>query len=97
MTLRLPSDTSWKRCPRSWCDGHGKRLYIEVGQHETDGDLNVRHVCYWCGYSERGPINPTVARKSPYMAELLARVRAGRDYGVEIPMVYDRATAEDVD
>lgn len=87
---------SYLRCPRTTCPDYGKRLLIDTGQSENGGEIETRHYCL-CGYSERGPANPTVARKGVYMAELLARVRAGRDYGVEIPMRTDLPAVEEVE
>ena len=91
MTVQLPPDNhaSWKRCPKTSCEDYGKRLYIEVGQHESLGELTVEHRCITCQYVEFGPANPTAAKKTSRtvrsLAALLMRQRLG---GVEIPLVY---------
>jgi len=84
--------TSDRRCPR--CH---KKLAMDVGANENEGDLEIRWFCLNDDYSERGPVNPTAARKSPYMAQLLARVRAGQDQGLEIPMRTDLPSVEEVE
>lgn len=91
------------RCPRSSCDRYGRRLVMEIGQHESRGDLTVEHRCE-CGYVEFGPSTPESARRtSETFAEVYARVLAQRlrltgDTGVEIPLVYDdEAWPEEVD
>lgn len=80
---------SWLRCPRTQCADYGKRLFLEVGQHETEGDLRLRHWCV-CGYQETSTGSPSVAaRTSPILARVRDKVRRGRDDSVEVPMHYD--------
>ena len=94
MTLPAATDLSWRRCPRTTCDDYGKRLQLDVGQHEDHGDLRVRHWCL-CGYQEWGPRTPTAARSAPgSIAALLYRIR--RD-GVEIPMRTDIPAVEEAE
>lgn len=91
--MNLPSvrdgyDTkSDKRCPRTTCDDYGKRLELDVGQHETHGDLRVRHYCPSCTYQEFGPSNPVAARRSSgTVHDVLYRIRRE---GYVMPLVYD--------
>lgn len=86
MTLPVRSDMSWKRCPKSSCPDYAKRLMLEVGQHETEGDLTVEHRCPTCGYCERGPRTPIAARRTSAVAE---RIRQHRMDGWVIPLVKD--------
>ncbi|HEY6110027.1 MAG TPA: hypothetical protein VIV56_14105 [Gemmatimonadales bacterium] len=76
-------DNSDLRCPYD-----GKRMILDAGQHETDGDLTIRHECLHCGHFEDATRNPTVAAKTtarPFLARTRDRVRAG----VEVPMRTD--------
>lgn len=87
MTLPATTDKSWLRCPRSTCDQYGKRLELDVGQHESLGDLRVRHWCPDCGYEEHGPSTPTAARRtSTTLRDLLYRQRRE---GIVLALHYD--------
>ena len=70
---------SWKRCPRSSCPDYGRPLALEVGAHETRGDLTAEHRCVSCGYVEYGPSTPEAARRtSATFAEVYERILAQR-------------------
>lgn len=67
---------SWRRCPKTTCGDYGKRLTLDVGAHESHGELTVRHSCLACGYAEEGPRTPEAARRSSgTVAALLYRQR----------------------
>ena len=91
---------SSKRCPRSSCPSYGRRLVLEVGQHETRGDLTTEARCMDCGYVETGPSTAESARRtSATVAEVFDRILAQRqrltgDVGVEIPLTYDDEPVE---
>jgi len=75
------------RCPRD-----GKRLdIVDVGQDDATGagDLRAAHECSTCGYRE---IDKAWSRPLRTDGESAARRRLNRLRGVEVPMVYDRAT-----
>lgn len=85
------SSRSDPRCPR--CH---KKLFADVGAHETRGDLEVVWSCLNGCYSEQSLAFAEQARKvSPIVQQIAAenlrqkRLRGfGRDTGVEIPLVY---------
>jgi hypothetical protein len=62
------------------CPYDHKRLAIDMGQHESEGDLEVVHFCLECTYSEvqRPERDKTSDGPRLSMAEILAKVRAGR-------------------
>ena len=82
-----------KRCPRSSCADYGHRLGIEIGQHETRGDLTVEQRCLSCGYAEFGPANAKVAMRTSRL-EAIERLRKQRAEGFVMPMFYPKAGSD---
>jgi hypothetical protein len=61
------------RCPRD-----GKRMFLELGQHDSHGALEMTHECWSCGYTEaskRGSREVTGDGRT--LAELLKAQRLG--------------------
>lgn len=80
------------RCPR--CH---KKLFPDVGAHESRGDLEIVWRCLHDGYSQdQAPAFAENARKTSALVRQIAAERlrqqrlAGfsRDTGVEVPLVY---------
>jgi hypothetical protein len=68
----IDSDYACRRCH--------KRMVVDAGQHESEGDLEVVHTCLSCDWSstQRPERDRTSEGPSLSMAELRDKVRAGR-------------------
>lgn len=59
------------------CPKDGKRMVMELGQHDSYGGLEMTHTCWSCGYTEVGRRHPRKVFGASRLAELLAAQRLG--------------------
>lgn len=68
------------------CGKCGKRMLLEVGQHDSRGDLEVSHECWQCGTSvpDRAWTRPNKVARELVAARLMAQRLAGWTHEVYI-------------
>lgn len=69
-----------------FCPYDHKRLAVDMGQHDSEGDLEAVHFCLQCDYRE---IQRPERDKRSDGPSLLARLRDKVRAGYDVPIVYD--------
>lgn len=59
------------------CTRDGKRMVLELGQHDSNGGLEMVHRCLSCGHWEMGRRHPRKVFGASRLADLLAAQRLG--------------------
>lgn len=68
------------------CRFDGKRMVMDMGANESEGDLEIEHSCLHCGRTEMQRPERDKRSDGP---SLLARIRDKVRAGYDVPIVYD--------